>query len=221
MLLAKANQTLEGTAYARRAFARLAAKEREALVTDFRDESGHRRPVDGAFLRALMGLPSGPVPEGSALDIVLWSNIGNEAFRPLDCIASRDGPLNVEGSAAIEVWTELELCCVQALWSHAVARRSQAAASRALGAAKWLEANIQPDNATNRPWGIGVFVERGQIDPGPSEADLYAETLLHNCTVARGKPDLLSSLIMLEACGTLAVLEEARRANSPWFEPGA
>ena len=65
---------------------------------------------------------------------------------------------------------------------------------------------LQPDNAINRPWAIPVFIVLSLILEGDSDrtmASLYAQTLLHNCSITMGKPDILSSCILLHSAGML------------------
>ncbi|MCC5824089.1 MAG: hypothetical protein JJU44_12460 [Planctomycetes bacterium] len=65
---------------------------------------------------------------------------------------------------------------------------------------------MQPDNGTNHPWGIHVFVVLAarSEDTGESGAALmHAQTLLHNCQVQQGKADRLSACILWDAGETL------------------
>ena len=56
----------------------------------------------------------------------------------------------------------------------------------------------EPDNATNRPWALHVFL----LASAP-ECQHYAETLLHNCLVTTGEPEPLSAWILLDAANEL------------------
>lgn len=94
---------------------------------------------------------------------------------------------------AIEVWTETELAAVHAAWSLGPDWRAEARR-----AAAWLVDNIQPDNATNRPWGVHVFASLAH-ESGGAQFELYAQTLLHNCQVMTGRPDDFSAMILLHA----------------------
>ncbi|GAB5495406.1 MAG: hypothetical protein Phyf2KO_04860 [Phycisphaerales bacterium] len=98
---------------------------------------------------------------------------------------------------AIEVWTETELAAVHAAWSLGHDWRTEARR-----AAAWLVDNIQPDNATNRPWGVHVFVSLAH-ETGGAQYELYAQTLLHNCQVMTGRPDDFSAMILLHAAREL------------------
>ncbi len=65
---------------------------------------------------------------------------------------------------------------------------------------------LQPDNATNHPWAIHVFVRLARSAPDPSERDaalIHAQTQLHSCQVAMGRPDRLSACILLHAARSL------------------
>ena len=98
---------------------------------------------------------------------------------------------------AIEVWTETELAAVHAAWSLGPEWRTEARR-----AAAWLVDNIQPDNATNRPWGVHVFASLAH-ESGGAQYELYAQTLLHNCQVMTGRPDDFSAMILLHAAREL------------------
>ena len=98
---------------------------------------------------------------------------------------------------AIEVWTETELAAVHAAWSLGPEWRAEARR-----AAAWLVDNIQPDNATNRPWGVHVFAMLAH-ETGGAQYELYAQTLLHNCQVMTGRPDDFSAMILLHAARVL------------------
>lgn len=96
-------------------------------------------------------------------------------------------------TTAIEVWTERDLSALQALWWLSHER------DRMLDAARWHLDNTQPDNATNRPWGIPAFLTIA-LEDGSHDARLYAETLLHNAVAAGGgSPEPFSAMILLDA----------------------
>ncbi|MCA9288202.1 MAG: hypothetical protein KDA05_06445 [Phycisphaerales bacterium] len=155
------------------------------LADAFRDDLGHRRPEDGAFLRAHLGLPPPPTPTATP-ESRLWALAGTpDAAAPPDPLI---GPANAEGplllgheTRAIEVATDAELCAIHALW--AIGERTPAWRDRALAAARWCVDELQPDNATNEPWAIHVFLMIDSLE-GDAAAGLYAQTLLHNAMVA-------------------------------------
>lgn len=97
--------------------------------------------------------------------------------------------------AAIEVWTESELCGLHALGRLRRTRPDLAApaAARMRSAILWHLENTQPDNATHRPWAIHLFLAH----PDP-EVDLYGQTLLHNFEAA-GRGDRDAGWILLDA----------------------
>lgn len=109
------------------------------------------------------------------------------------------GPLWERGEeTALEVWTERELCGLTALWRHWLRSGRKEIRQRCVAAAKWHIENTQPDNATNRPWGVAVF-----LGLGSAEGRHYAETLVSNCCVNEGRPDVLSAYVLLDAAAAL------------------
>ena len=101
----------------------------------------------------------------------------------------------------IEVWTESELSSLHALWWLARRDSKPSWEARAMGAVRWHIEHLQPDNATNRPWCAHLFVLLAL--GGVGEAELYAQTLLHNCRVSQGVPDPLSAEILLDCAEAL------------------
>ncbi len=108
----------------------------------------------------------------------------------------------------IEVWTEQDLSAMHALAHQVGAMRDDRCGARALGAARWHVENTQPDNATNRPWALHVFLILDQRENFP-EARLYAETLLHNCIAIAGAPDPCSAEILKDVADALDRAEHA------------
>lgn len=106
---------------------------------------------------------------------------------------------------AIEVWTETELASLHALWRVGGLRGRRDWQDRALEVAQWHLTRLQPDNATNRPWGAFLFAMLS-AQQGNADAGLYAETLMHNCQVQNGRPDPLSALILLDGAEALESL---------------
>ena len=76
-----------------------------------------------------------------------------------------------------------------------------------LDSSRWHLDNTQPDNATNRPWAVQVFLDLAREDDNP-DARLYAETLLHNATAANGVPEPFSAAILLDAARALELMLE-------------
>ena len=126
-------------------------------------------------------------------------------------LVSTTGPLcpGLHGQG-IESWTEAELASLHALWwlwrvSPTRAGR-EALATRGRSHRDWLIEEIQPDNATNRPWALGAFIAwgcegnmEGEGGDGELLAHHYAQTLLHNCQVQQGRPDRFSTVLLLDA----------------------
>lgn len=125
----------------------------------------------------------------------------------------RHPPLLAWSAGSVEVFTQTQLCAMHALWHLAAARGRADWRRMCLNAAAWFVEHIQPDNATNHPWGIHVFVmlsaeRRGAGDPMSiglaGEADLYAQAMLHNCQVGMGRADSFSAHVLADAAKALA-----------------
>lgn len=112
--------------------------------------------------------------------------------------------------AAIEVYTERLLCATHALNRLARTHERPDWHARATLCARWLLEHLQPDNATNYPWAVHVMVELALTsdsavpDSTRAAADMYAQSLLHNCQVMYGKPDARSAWILWDAANELA-----------------
>lgn len=180
----------------------------EATIADFRDEFGHRRTVDGPMIRHLCDFG---VPEDSSEsrrtaepDVALWWMALEDEPDPWPLIEPGDGSL-IHRSAddQIEIWTETELSSLHAVWTIAAQTGDAKLVDRCFTAAAWHIEELQPDNGTNHPWAIHVFLEFWSRS-GIAEARLHAETLLHNCTVQQGQPDVFSAMILLHAARGLA-----------------
>jgi hypothetical protein len=100
--------------------------------------------------------------------------------------------------SAIEVWTDADLSAIHALWRLARDHDREDWRGRVESARDWHLEHTQPDNATNRPWALHVF-----LVGGTPECAQYAETLLHNCMSFGGVPDALSAWILLDAANAL------------------
>jgi len=181
-------------------------RTRRAFAHGFRDELGNRRPADRAFLSALLGVEPAPDEADPTPEAWLWRALtpGAPAIDPFERLAPGDGPLLPgEHGGAIEVWTESELAALHALDRLSERTGVGAWRARVASAAAWHVAEIQPDNATNRPWAIQVFVRLGLGLEGDSAALLHAQTMLHNCRVALGHADVLSACILEDAARAL------------------
>ncbi|MEC9373862.1 MAG: hypothetical protein VYC34_08460 [Planctomycetota bacterium] len=155
-----------------------------------------------------LGAPMTAGARPDRVDDVLWRavvdpEVGIEQLEETLAVHDGPGPLRtLAPGQAIEVWTERELCGLHALlW---LAHQREQARWRAIAeqVGLWHIQNTQPDNATNRPWAIHLFIALAEHDGG-AESRLYAETLLHNCRVANGRPDPLSAQILLDAADAL------------------
>ena len=145
------------------------------------------------------GIETAPRPLPDA-DLGLWWALAGAPVDVDALLAKRTaGPLWLQGAfKTIEVWTESELCGLHALWGLARDRGRQDWAERVQVVRDWHIENTQPDNATNRPWALHVF-----LLAGTPECQHYAETLLHNCLVTTGEPEPLSAWILLNVADEL------------------
>ena len=144
---------------------------------------------------------SRPAPQNlSHDDVGLWWAVVDPNVNLNSLISDPGyGPLwPQDGYKSIEVWTESELSSLHALWRLARTSNSDDLKDRVSKLRQWHLQHTQPDNATNRPWALHVFLLAGS-----PEDQHYAETLLHNCMVMSGKPDPLSAWILLDAANEL------------------
>lgn len=158
-------------------------------------EAPFRAAVQGS------GAASGAWPTADVTaETVLWRALVDPAVDVGAAIdASATGPLLPQGPfRTIEVWTEAELCAVHALDKLARARGRVDWRARVSAARDWHVDRTQPDNATNRPWALQVF-----LLGGTDETVHYAETLLHNAMSFRATPEPLSAWILLDAANEL------------------
>lgn len=165
-------------------------------------------PPATPFLHWVEHNPSENCPAPRFEDDEMWCQLlrsdENQSFPISDA-----GPLfhDCRKHRALEVWTECELSGLQALLWIALRRESEPLVLRVVEAASWHLENSQPDNATNHPWCIPVFVLLSVVRPSISaEAELYAGTLLHNCLVANSPPEPLSAHILNDAHNQLGAL---------------
>jgi hypothetical protein len=155
------------------------------------------------FSAVALGRPAGPVPcPVPPADVGLWWALADADVNVDELIEGPGGgPLWPQTRfSGVEVWTEAELCGLHALWCLARGRGREDWLRRVDAARRWHLAHTQPDNATNRPWALHVFLLG---DPPSPETRLYAETLLHNALVLNGRPDLLSAWILLDSASRI------------------
>jgi len=173
----------------------------------FADEQGNRRSIDRPLFAWLLHRTTTPIRDAE-LDLALWYALANDT--PFDEAAiAADGPLQdskapSRGEIAIEVWTERELGAIQALWTLGAQRREPNLIRRAEGAARWCVEEIQPDNSTSHPWAVNAFVSLAA--QGTIEADLYAQTLMHNAQVGTGRPGRFASVVLLASLRSLEMV---------------
>lgn len=172
-------------------------------------------PSSGAGLEWVSGLPAlvgEPLPAASdriaaitralgttdAPDVRLWRARGG-ADVDVDAIlhAAEAGPI-VPQEGPIEVWTDRELAALHAAWWLAQSPDREPTRERLRGAVTWHLEFTQPDNATNRPWAVHVFALDGR-----AEAQLYAQTLVHNALSATGELNELARLLVADALAAM------------------
>lgn len=171
----------------------------------FRDRAGQSHPAHDLLLTRLFGeTPPRPDPATSSPDALLWSALFNPPAIDAAGIDARPGPLWPDlVREGIESWTLIELRGLHALWWLGAEQRSRSIKQRALAAASWHVAELQPDNATNRPWAMHVFLLLAD-QTGSPEAEHFAQTLLHNALITGGgTPEWISAAILLDASRAL------------------
>ncbi len=166
------------------------------------------KPFSVVVCETVAGPRPEPVPPG---EVGLWWALADDDVDVENLLGEPSpGPLWPRGDRQpIEVWTEADLCGLHALWCLARQRQRGDWTRRVEAVRDWHLDNTQPDNATNRPWALHVFL----LASSP-EAHYYAETLLHNSVVTTGRPDLLSAWILIDAAQQLEA-EAARHPNTP------
>lgn len=161
------------------------------------------------YLLASLGLAEPPAHDDTQKpDEQLWRSVMNGDGDALDAVGERGRLFDADDWSAIEVATEAELCGLQALAHAAIG--SEPVMDRCLSAARWLMAEIQPDNATNRPWACGFFAWLW-CEQGAAEALHYAEGQLHAAMAGNGTgtADARSGLILLDSANWLDRIAQA------------
>ena len=154
-------------------------------------------PFRAAACGGPVRLPDKPIETG---EIGLWwARVDERVDVDRLLSAPTDGSLLPQGLfRTIEVWTDADLSALHVLWFLARARQRDDWMQRIRQVRDWHLDHTQPDNATNRPWALHVFLLGGS-----GECVHYAETLLHNCLTMTGRPDPLSAWILLDAAGAI------------------
>lgn len=188
---------------------------KRAYIGSFRDEYGSKRATDGALLSRVLGVEyaTDAARPGTDLDERLWDAVhGSPADLQAgwwgwvaDAAGSNDGL--VKGDYAIEHRTLIELSSLHALWH--LATRNPGVRDLIDELVDWHTRELQPDNGINRPWGVHVFVVRSvQANDVDLRLDamLHAQTLVNNCCINLGKPDMLSALILRDSADALRAM---------------
>ncbi|MEO1130448.1 MAG: hypothetical protein AAFX05_12185 [Planctomycetota bacterium] len=190
--------------------------DREPLdPATFRDDMGHRRAVDAPFISWRLQLAGvthsqpevgiDPIPDP---DVALWLALAQgDDPTPIfnaheDAHGTPTDGLFARVDTALEIWTETELSALHALWWHAHLQTAPDLDVRLDRAVRAYLEELQPDNATNHPWALHVFLLHAWEHDVP-EADMYAQTLLSNSQVMMGKPDRFSAVILLDVADAL------------------
>ena len=181
--------------------------DRARFAQGFTDEYGNRARTTTPLLAHMLDvqLANQARPQSDLDERLWWSICSNEDF---DSNTLGPGPslTNQSDDMAIEHWTQVELCALHALWTLNLQNPSAETRKKITHAGIWMMNEFQPDNAINRPWGIGVFIYLSlslESSIERSTASMYAQTLLHNCSITLGKPDILSACILLDAARSL------------------
>lgn len=162
----------------------------------------HRRPADISTI----SIPLDPTP-----DVALWWSLAGAPLDPALALppsapqATSCALLPRDTYDTVEVWTEGELCALQALWWLAHRHSRPDWRARVIFALRWHLEHTQPDNATNRPWCIAPFVHLS-IESDIPEAAFYAETLLHNATAGPARPTRLVAEIIADAADAVRAI---------------
>ncbi len=202
----------------------------EVFIAGFADGVGNRRRVDRPLLAQMLGVKPGEMPKGDSMGSLdpeerAWWSLHDELVRDELVRGSEvidwdaNGPLYPAlRDRGIEWWSQAELCGVHALsWrglNDADGIDVARVRARVDRCCMWLIAEVQPDNATQHPWGVHLFAKiamngtRGERER--SHATHYAQTLVHNAMVGSmigGKIDTFAACILwncaqwLEAAG--------------------
>jgi hypothetical protein len=176
----------------------------------------HAGDLEAPVRAACLGTPAGSSPAtipGASFEAGLWWARRDPSVDVDAILAAADparrapdiGPGASDGSLlprdryqAIEVWTDADLAAMHALWWLAHDRARSDWAGRLDTVRAWHLANTQPDNATNRPWAIHVFLLAGS-----PEDEHYAQTLLHNALAMEAEPTPLGRVLLHDAADAL------------------
>jgi len=183
----------------------------------FADEGGNRTRLARWLLARrtgqtantqVAGVPVGlTLPEPRSGDEQLWhALVTGQSGDAVDAVLAtgKDGPLVGKlYDTTIEVFTEQQLAAMHALWALHVRDGRPDWLERLWSASRWMLDFIQPDNATNHPWALHVFV-LADSHGVTRDGCMYADTLLHNCQVTQGCADKVSAHVLADAALALS-----------------
>jgi hypothetical protein len=176
-----------------------------SYIESFQDEFGSRRKTDAPLLSRVLSVPISLNSDHPDLDTRLWRCVVNNEHDSLLGIKDKDGLVEPD-AYAIEHRTLIELCALHALWHLAAEREDPELLKRVDMLIDWHTRELQPDNGINRPWGVHAFICRSVNATDEStrlDAMLHAQTLVSNCCVTLGKPDILSAIILYDSAQAL------------------
>ncbi len=175
-----------------------------AFVGAFADAHGHKRAADRPLLARMLAVDPGTPPDDATPDVRLWWALHTPDANPWAIIDPGPGAplLASRRRGIIETDTESELSALHALWHHAAERRCPRLLDRCLRAARSLIDETQPDNATGHPWAVHVFVMLAVLRDA-MDAELYAQTLVHNALVGEGRVERFSACLLHDAAAAL------------------
>lgn len=177
------------------------AAQRAGYARAFRDTTGGTREVDVPLLARLLEFVPDSATRSQRPEVLLWWALHDRSIDPMSLVPRVSGPLVPDRhQEGIEAWTEAELCALHALTHLALDRGAPELRQRCVSAVRWHLAEVQPDNATNRPWAVHAFVLASRELP---EAMMHAGTLVHNSMVGRHHPERLSAVLLLDASKAL------------------
>lgn len=183
-----------------------APAEAAAFAAGFRDSAGDTNEFHAPVLARLLGTDPGVPPSSLSPAGALWWDVASRRA-PSGPDPASVGPLFPHlRDWGIESWHENELAGAHALWHASTA--DPAWRLRLDRLVPWLLEEVQPDNATQRPWGVQVFV--AAATRGVSGAAAYADVLVHGARVGREHPDAFAAVLLLDAALELEHLPAIR-----------
>ncbi len=178
---------------------------KRAYISEFQDEFGCKRATDAPLLCRVLNVPQESTSDHTDLDTKLWQALvlDEDTWRG---DITEDGGLVEPDAYAIEHRTLIELSALHALWHLNAQAKDPELNDRVDGLIDWHTRELQPDNGINRPWGAHAFICRSSEAADVQtklDAMLHAQTLVNNCCVTLGRPDILSSIILYDSAQAL------------------